>query len=282
MTLQVVNPSAGYKPEQSQNTGYKENMPKGVFQSLRSHDINSYLTVARSTPFILDRYVYHQDEKMIKRLDRRARILEARFKTDNQDKISRSVTYARKDAERYHQHLLSTDAHEEKKELSRGLLDNMVRLDSMFSEEEVTAGEFVKELFQVTVPGRTVEVHGDEALSSVRRNLLGPILEQYMTNIRQYASGDAPIRIGLTNGDGRIHVVAENGGNLPYADPMSIYQRGVSAKPSGGTGLYIVNEFVKHHGGEVMKPEVKDGVVKLEVAIPKADKGYIRPPPEKQ
>lgn len=285
MALDIVKPSSSYKGEQpSQSSGYKkDNLPIEVLQSLRNHDINGYLTVARTTPHVLGRYYgYHQDAQMIKRLDKRARILEARFQGANQDKISRSVTYARKDAEKYHQHLLSTDAPEEKKELSKALLDTMRRLDGMFSEEEVTAGDFASELFEATLPGRTLEVYGDETSARVQRNLLGPILEQYFTNMRQYASGRAPLRLAITNGDGRIHVTSENPGDLQYDDPMSIYEKGVSQKPRGGTGLYVVDSFVKHHGGEVMKPEVKDGMVILEVAIPKTDPGYKSLPPEKQ
>ncbi|HEX7816194.1 hybrid sensor histidine kinase/response regulator [Dyella sp.] len=126
-------------------------------------------------------------------------------------------------------------------------------------------GQHVVGELQHAYPGRNVEVTrtGDlrGAFDAIR---MTQVLANLLGNAIQYAPPDTPARLHLDGSDGRyIDIMVENAGKLPDTLIPRIFEpfKGHFHRSQGlGLGLYIVDQFVRAHGGTVTAANVADGV----------------------
>ena len=116
--------------------------------------------------------------------------------------------------------------------------------------------------------GARVEVHADQpAIAQADPAALEKVLDNLIANAVKYG-GEQP-RVVVSVAPRADHVLIEvrdHGGGLRGVDPAAVLQpfvRGqdemVREKPGAGLGLYLVNEYVKAHGGRFELADAEGG-----------------------
>lgn len=117
---------------------------------------------------------------------------------------------------------------------------------------------------EVSVAGETLGYFDSTRISQVLSNLLG--------NAVQYALGSTPIVLEVNGEDtAALHISVRNAGVLPANLVQRIFEpfKGSFHQSRGlGLGLYIVDQFVRAHGGNVVAQNVEDGV-EFRVSVPR-------------
>lgn len=129
---------------------------------------------------------------------------------------------------------------------------------------EETRQAFPTRAIEVSVRGETLGHFDSTRVSQVLSNLLG--------NAVQYALGSTPIVLEVDGVDvATLRVRVRNAGVLPANLVQRIFEpfKGSFHQSRGlGLGLYIVDQFVRAHGGTVEARNVEDGV-EFEVVLPR-------------
>jgi signal transduction histidine kinase len=117
---------------------------------------------------------------------------------------------------------------------------------------------------EVSISGETLGYFDSTRISQVLSNLLG--------NAVQYALGSTPIVLEVNGEDtAALHISVRNAGVLPANLVQRIFEpfKGSFHQSRGlGLGLYIVDQFVRAHGGNVVAQNVEDGV-EFRVSVPR-------------
>ncbi|HEY4089916.1 MAG TPA: hybrid sensor histidine kinase/response regulator [Luteibacter sp.] len=125
--------------------------------------------------------------------------------------------------------------------------------------------ETVAEETRQAHPSRAIEVitHG-EMLGYFDSTRLSQVLSNLLGNAVQYALGSTPIVLEVNGADAAaLQLSVRNAGVLPPGLVQRIFEpfKG-SFHPSRGLGLglYIVDQFVRAHGGDVVAQNIDEGV----------------------
>lgn len=117
---------------------------------------------------------------------------------------------------------------------------------------------------EVSTRGETLGYFDSTRMAQVLSNLLG--------NAVQYALGSTPIVLEVDGTDvATVRVSVRNAGVLPASLVQRIFEpfKGSFHQSRGlGLGLYIVDQFVRAHGGAVVAQNVADGV-EFTVTVPR-------------
>lgn len=117
-----------------------------------------------------------------------------------------------------------------------------------------------------------LRLNGDElALSSVILNLVD--------NALKYSPSGSPVQVGLKHSGERLLLrVADRGPGIPDAEKTRVFQRfyrigNEETRSSKGTGLglFIVQEIVRAHSGQIVLKDREGGGSVFEIALPPAE-----------
>jgi two-component system, sensor histidine kinase and response regulator len=148
----------------------------------------------------------------------------------------------------------------------------VVRLD-LANHDLGALAETVAEETRQAHPSRAIEVsiHG-EALGYFDSTRMAQVLSNLLGNAVQYALGSTPIVLDVDGSDTAVlHLSVRNAGVLPANLVQRIFEpfKGSFHQSRGlGLGLYIVDQFVRAHGGAVVARNVEDGV-EFRVTVPR-------------
>ncbi|NOK23501.1 GAF domain-containing sensor histidine kinase [Corallococcus carmarthensis] len=119
--------------------------------------------------------------------------------------------------------------------------------------------EQVVDEVRLTAPGRTVELTcGGNGRGKWDPDRVAQVLTNLLTNAVQYSAPDAHIRVEARGDEREVVLAVTNAGTpIPPAllpvlfEPMTRGTTEGSERRSVGLGLFIVNQIVRAHGGEV-------------------------------
>lgn len=149
---------------------------------------------------------------------------------------------------------------------------NVVHLDLAVHDVSVLAQAVVDEMHTAN-PGKTIELscEGDR-LAQVDATRLSQVFSNLLGNAMQYALGSTPVSLLVDGSDPRrIDIVMRNAGELPEALIPRIFEPfkgGFHASRGLGLGLFIVDQFVRLHGGMASARNTPDGV-EFRVSLPR-------------
>ncbi|QWT21424.1 hybrid sensor histidine kinase/response regulator [Bacillus sp. NP157] len=114
-------------------------------------------------------------------------------------------------------------------------------------------------------PTRSIDLHvTGNTLGYFDSTRVGQVVSNLLGNAVQYALGSAPIELSVDGTDAAsLSIVLRNAGALPPNLVQRIFEpfKGNFHQSRGlGLGLYIVDQFVRAHGGSVTAANVADGV----------------------
>jgi two-component system, sensor histidine kinase and response regulator len=140
----------------------------------------------------------------------------------------------------------------------------VMRLDLANHDLAALAHAVAEETRQAN-PTRSIEVLSDgEAAGYFDSTRMSQVLSNLLGNAVQYAQGSTPIVLSVDARDtAMLQVTVRNAGVLPANLVQRIFEpfKGSFHHSNGlGLGLFIVDQFVRAHGGTVTAQNVADGV----------------------
>ena len=121
----------------------------------------------------------------------------------------------------------------------------------------------------------TLEVSGD-AHVTWDRDRIGQVLSNLLGNATQHGAEGTPIRVAITGDDARVSIVVHNQGHVPAEtmpmlfDPFTRAESGRQRRGGGlGLGLYIVDQIVRAHGGNVQVDSTPEDGTTFRVDLPR-------------
>ena len=140
------------------------------------------------------------------------------------------------------------------------------------------------DLIRAAHPGRRIELSvSGECSGSWDPRRLRQAISNLVVNALKYGLRDEPVRIHLHRVDDDVRIEVRNAGSLPHTTEARELFQPLSQGPAGlpdaadtslGLGLYIVNEIVRAHGGDI-DARSKDGETIFTVSLP-CDPSKIR------
>jgi Osmosensitive K+ channel histidine kinase len=148
----------------------------------------------------------------------------------------------------------------------------VVRLELANHDLGALAETVVEEMRQAN-PTRAIEVSTrGETLGYFDSTRMAQVLSNLLGNAVQYALGSTPIVLDVDGSDAAVvRLSVRNAGVLPANLVQRIFEpfKGSFHQSRGlGLGLYIVDQFVRAHGGTVVAQNVEDGV-EFKVTVPR-------------
>ena len=165
---------------------------------------------------------------------------------------------------------------EELFDLTRARLGGGIPIERKPLDLEVITKKTVTE-FEATNPSRQIDVlvSGD-VKGSWDVGRLGQVLSNLIGNALRHGSVSVPITVELSGGEQEVVASVHNGGTIP-ADLMprlfEPFQPGVGRRTRAeglGLGLYIVQQIVHAHGGEVRVSSSPEAGTRFEVRLPRS------------
>lgn len=137
---------------------------------------------------------------------------------------------------------------------------------------ETIANAVVDELRQA-YPVTSIELSCEGSLHGVfDHDRLGQVLANLIGNAVQHGSAGHPVQVKLDGHQAdRLRLSVHNAGQIPEALLPRIFEPFKSSHPSSkglGLGLYIVEQFVKAHGGQVTVTNTGSGAL-FDVSMPR-------------
>jgi signal transduction histidine kinase len=164
---------------------------------------------------------------------------------------------------------------EELFDLTRARLGGGIPVERKPLDLEAITKKTVTE-FEATNPSRQIDVlvSGD-VKGSWDPGRLGQVLSNLIGNALRHGSVSVPITVELSGGEQEVVASVHNGGTIP-ADLMprlfEPFQPGVGRRTRAeglGLGLYIVQQIVHAHGGEVRVSSSPEAGTRFEVRLPR-------------
>jgi signal transduction histidine kinase len=130
--------------------------------------------------------------------------------------------------------------------------------------------------FEATNPNRQIDVvaHGD-TLGEWDGGRLGQVLSNLIGNALRHGTVTVPITVTLTGSQAEVLVSVRNGGHIP-GDLMprlfEPFQSGVGKRTRAeglGLGLYIVQQIVQAHGGDVHVSSTPEAGTTFQLHLPR-------------
>jgi len=165
---------------------------------------------------------------------------------------------------------------EELFDLTRARLGGGIPVERKPLDLEAITKKTVTE-FEATNPSRQIDVlvSGD-VKGSWDVGRLAQVLSNLIGNALRHGSVSVPITVELSGGEQEVVASVHNGGTIP-ADLMprlfEPFQPGVGRRTRAeglGLGLYIVQQIVHAHGGEVRVSSSPEAGTRFEVRLPRS------------
>ena len=164
---------------------------------------------------------------------------------------------------------------EELFDLSRARLGGGIPIERTPLDLAAIARKTVAE-FEATSPSRQIDVivEGDMQ-GEWDGGRLGQVLSNLIGNALRHGTVTVPITVRLTGTPGEVRVSVHNGGHIP-SDLMprlfEPFQSGVGKRTRAeglGLGLYIVQQIVQAHGGDVQVSSTPEDGTTFELHLPR-------------
>ncbi len=164
---------------------------------------------------------------------------------------------------------------EELFDLSRARLGGGIPIERQAADLLAITRKTVAE-FEATNPSRQIDVlPSGDLLGEWDSGRLGQVLSNLVGNALRHGSVSVPITVRLTGAENRVVAAVHNGGHIS-ADIMprlfEPFQSGVGKRKRAeglGLGLYIVQQIVVSHGGEVVVSSTPEEGTTFEVRLPR-------------
>ncbi len=164
---------------------------------------------------------------------------------------------------------------EELFDLSRARLGGGIPIERQPTDLLAVTRKTVAE-FEATNPSRQIDVVvAGDVQGEWDSGRLGQVLSNLIGNALRHGSVSVPITVRLTGSENRVVAAVHNGGHIS-ADIMprlfEPFQSGVGQRKRAeglGLGLYIVQQIVVSHGGEVVVSSTPEEGTTFEIRLPR-------------
>jgi signal transduction histidine kinase len=160
-------------------------------------------------------------------------------------------------------------------DLSRARLGGGIPIERLPMDLTAVARKTVAE-FEATNPNRKIELVCEGSLTGEwDGGRLGQVLSNLVGNAVRHGTVTIPISVRLVGGVGEVELCVHNGGHIPQdliPRLFQPFQSGVGRRTRAeglGLGLYIVQQLVIAHGGEVQVSSTPAGGTTFRIRLPR-------------
>jgi signal transduction histidine kinase len=140
---------------------------------------------------------------------------------------------------------------------------------------------------QLSAPGRSISLSCEGELRGWwDADRLGQVVSNLLMNAVRHGTEQGVVRVDVERlGDGRVQLTVANGGAIPSEtlpvifDPFRSGRRNAHSGDGLGLGLYIVQQIVRGHGGEVLVSSSPAEGTRFTVMLPSDAVRSPTPPP---